>query len=185
MCVLWRKAGYTVNYSLNPGKSIRLRPWDFPQVQAIFHSIPSWKKEYWELTLAILLQSEGYITQYTPQGVYWLIVNEINEGIMSLMIVKMVYCPYYDLTRYIRSNIPLCLQEFPWASPSAKGYTWPYIPPLVLIRIQYIPPFVIIQIQYIIKKGLTSAPFISLPFTLMHLTSSFLHWKPQMNLKSS
>ena len=125
MCVLWRKAGYTVNYSLNPGKSIRLRFWDFLQVQAIFHSIPSWKKEYWELTLATLPQSKGYITQYTPQGVFWLIVNEINEGIMSLMIVKMVYCPYYDLTWYIRSNIPLCLQEFPRAwplrTPSGKG----------------------------------------------------------------
>ena len=37
---------------------------------------------------------------------------------MSLMIVKMIYCPYEDSTRDIRSNIPLCLQEFPRASPS-------------------------------------------------------------------
>ena len=37
----------------------------------------------------------------------------------------MIYCPYLDLTRDIRSNIPLCLQEFPWAlpsgTPSGKG----------------------------------------------------------------
>ena len=30
----------------------------------------------------------------------------------------MTYCPYQDLTRDVRSNIPLRLQEFPWASPS-------------------------------------------------------------------
>ena len=30
----------------------------------------------------------------------------------------------------------------------AKGYIWPYIPPLVLIRIQYIPPLVTIQVEY-------------------------------------
>ena len=42
-----------------------------------------------------------------------------------LMIVKMIYCLYYDLTRDTLSNIPLCLQEFPlaWPSetPSGKG----------------------------------------------------------------
>ena len=35
-------------------------------------------------------QSEGYITQYTPSGVYWLIVNENNEVNNSQMIVKMI-----------------------------------------------------------------------------------------------
>ena len=30
----------------------------------------------------------------------------------------MIYCPYQDSTRDIRSNIPLRLQEFPRASPS-------------------------------------------------------------------
>ena len=28
-----------------------------------------------------------------------------------------IYCPYQDSTRDIWSNIPLCLQEFPWTSP--------------------------------------------------------------------
>ena len=34
--------------------------------------------------------SEGYITQYTPQGVYGLIVNENNEVNICLMIVKII-----------------------------------------------------------------------------------------------
>ena len=50
--------------------------------------------EYWDLILAILPPSKGYNSQYTPQGVYGLIVNEIKEGIISLLIVKMIYCPY-------------------------------------------------------------------------------------------
>ena len=41
------------------------------------------------------------------------------------MIFKMMYCPYKDSTRDIWSNIPLCLQELPWAlpsgTPSGKG----------------------------------------------------------------
>ena len=50
--------------------------------------------EYWDLTLAILPQSEGYISQYTPWGVYEVIVNKNNEGIINSMIVKMIFCPY-------------------------------------------------------------------------------------------
>ena len=34
--------------------------------------------------------SEGYITQYTPKGVYKLLVNENNEVNISLVIVKMI-----------------------------------------------------------------------------------------------
>ena len=63
-------------------------------------------------------RSESYITQYTPQGVYGQIVNENNEVNISLMIVKIILCPYQDSTRHIPSNITLCLQEFPRASPS-------------------------------------------------------------------
>ena len=44
----------------------------------------------------------------------------------------MIYCPYWDLTRDIQSHIPLRPREL----LQAKGYIWPYIPPLVLIRIQ-------------------------------------------------
>ena len=50
--------------------------------------------EYGDLTLSILPSSEGYISGYTPQGVYGIIGNEINEGIISIMILKMIYCPY-------------------------------------------------------------------------------------------
>ena len=39
--------------------------------------------------------------------------------------MKIIYCPYKGSTPDIRSNIPLCLQEFPRASPpgapSGKG----------------------------------------------------------------
>ena len=49
-----------------------------------------------KFTASVLLSSEGFISQYTPQGVYKLIVNEINEGIISIMIVKMIHCPCWD-----------------------------------------------------------------------------------------
>ena len=106
--------------------------------EAILHSISVWEMKYWDLTLAILTPSKGYISQYTPWGVYGLVVNEIYEGIFSLMFVKMIYCPYKGSTRDIRSNIPLCLQEFPRAppsgTPSGEGvYLTVY---LVLIRMQ-------------------------------------------------
>ena len=39
---------------------------------------------------SIFPQSEGYIKQYTPLGVYGLIVNEKNEENICLMIVKMI-----------------------------------------------------------------------------------------------
>ena len=43
---------------------------------------------------SIFPRSEGYITQYTPYGLYRLIVNENNEVYISLMVVKMISCPY-------------------------------------------------------------------------------------------
>ena len=50
--------------------------------------------EYWDWTISILPSSEAYILQYTPKGVYGLIVNETYEGIISFMIGKMIYCKY-------------------------------------------------------------------------------------------
>ena len=38
----------------------------------------------------------------------------------ELLAFKMIYCPYDDSTWDIRSNISLCVQEFPWASPSGN-----------------------------------------------------------------
>ena len=38
----------------------------------------------------IFPRSEGYITQYTPLGVYRLIVNENNEVNISIMMVKTI-----------------------------------------------------------------------------------------------
>ena len=60
----------------------------------IWFIISFWKIQYWDLTLAILPPSEGYISQYTTSGVYGLNVTEINKGIISLMIVKIIYCLY-------------------------------------------------------------------------------------------
>ena len=71
-----------------------------------------------ESNSSVLPSSEGCISQYTPLGVYRLIFNYINEIIISLMVVKMIYCPYEDSAPDIRSNIPLRLQEFPRALPS-------------------------------------------------------------------
>ena len=39
---------------------------------------------------SIFPRSQGYITQYTPQGVYRLIVNKNNEVNIFLMIVKII-----------------------------------------------------------------------------------------------
>ena len=43
---------------------------------------------------SVFPRSKGYISQYTPEGVYWLIVHEINEVNIILLIVKMILCPY-------------------------------------------------------------------------------------------
>ena len=56
-----------------------------------------------------------------------MVLNEINEVIISLMIVTMTYSLYQDSTRDTRSNIP-------------GGYISLYIPYLVLILIQSIIP---------------------------------------------
>ena len=42
----------------------------------------------YKLKSTVLPSSGGYILQYTPYGVYGLIVNEINEGIISIFILK-------------------------------------------------------------------------------------------------
>ena len=49
---------------------------------------------YLDQTLSILPPSEGYNSQYTSLGVYWLIVNETYDGIIIFMTIKMVYFPY-------------------------------------------------------------------------------------------
>ena len=83
------------------------------------------KDEILKFNFSILPPSKGYISQYTPWGVYGLIVIETYEGIFSFMTVKMIYCPYQDSTQDIPPNIPLCLQELPRAlplgTPSGKG----------------------------------------------------------------
>ena len=51
--------------------------------------------EYWsDIKLLSITFIEGYISQYTPYGVYRLVVSENNKVIIDLMIVKMTYCPY-------------------------------------------------------------------------------------------
>ena len=66
----------------------------------------------------------------------------MNGVITSSMIVKMIYCPYKDLTHNIQSNIPLRLQEFPRAlpsgTPSCKGV-------YLIVYISYIDGFIVIQ----------------------------------------
>ena len=47
-----------------------------------------------EFNSLILASSEGNISHYTPYGVYRVIFNEIDEVIISLMIVKIINCPY-------------------------------------------------------------------------------------------
>ena len=60
--------------------------------------VESWNKRHYIIpnngilksNSSIFPRSEGYITQYTPWGVYGLIVNENNVVNISLMIVKML-----------------------------------------------------------------------------------------------
>ena len=75
-----------------------------------------------KLNSSVLPSSKGYISQYTHQGVYGLVVNQINEEIIYVMTVKMICYPYQDSTWDIRSNISLCLREYPRASPSGTRY---------------------------------------------------------------
>ena len=51
-----------------------------------------------KLHSSVLPSNKGYISQYTPYGVYGLIGNEINGVVISLMIVKMIYCLYEGST---------------------------------------------------------------------------------------
>ena len=70
----------------------------------------------------------GYISSYIPPHIIiqiqyiilkdGIIVNETYEGIISFMIVKMIYCPHQDSTWDTLSNIPLCPREL----LQAKGY---------------------------------------------------------------
>ena len=64
----------------------------------------------------VIPSSEGYISHYTPNGVYWLIVNEINEGIISIIILKNDILPVLGLDAgYLAKYCPP-----PWGVPS--GY---------------------------------------------------------------
>ena len=79
----------------------------------------------WE-TLAVICQ---YIADIKTKR-RW---EEIDGGIISIMIVQKMYCPYKDITLDIWSNKALCLPEL----PQAKGYIWPNIRSLILIWKQY------------------------------------------------
>ena len=67
---------------------------------------------------SIFSRSKGYITEYTPQGVYGLIVNENNEVNISLMIVKNDIMSVLGLNLGYTVKYTGLLREFPRASPS-------------------------------------------------------------------
>ena len=90
-------------------------------------------------SLPIQAASKGYISQYTPQGVYGLIVNENNEVNVSLLIFLKLY------TFCIRTQPRIYGQLYPFAFRNSlwlrlwellQGYIWPYFPRLVLIWTQ-------------------------------------------------
>ena len=71
-----------------------------------------------KLNSKVLPSSKGYSSQYTPYGVYRLIVNEINEGISSIIILKNVILPVLGLNLgYTVKYRPLSL-GIPLGSPS-------------------------------------------------------------------
>ena len=51
-----------------------------------------------KLNSTVVPSSNGYISQYTPSGVYMLIVNEINEIIISIIILKYDILPVLVLS---------------------------------------------------------------------------------------
>ena len=97
--------------------------------------------DYWDFTLSILPPSKGYILQYTPWGVYGINANDIMRESWAYWLFK-----WYTVR--IRTRLGIYGKTHPFAFRSslglrprtllqAKGYIWPYITPLVLIRIQY------------------------------------------------
>ena len=69
-----------------------------------------------------------YMWYSVYHSVHRLSFNEIYGVNMSLMIFKMIYCPYSELNRYIWSNTPLRLQDHDsseakdWMVRSWTGY---------------------------------------------------------------
>ena len=76
------------------------------------------------LNSSVLPLSKGYISQYTPYGICGLIFYEVNELIISLMIIRLV-----GLILGISPR--LCLREIPRSSPASPRKTLS-IPPLLL-----------------------------------------------------
>ena len=54
------------------------------EYSTVYHSYDGTLK----LISSVLPSSKGYISQYTPQGAYKRIFNDVNQVIISLMIVK-------------------------------------------------------------------------------------------------
>ena len=93
-----------------------------------------------KLNSSVLPSSKGYISQYTPYGVYGLIVNEINEVIVSLMIVKMIYCQIYPFA--FRSS-GVYLTVYPSSRPNTN--TVHYSTVYTVYCILYIVSFLTIE----------------------------------------
>ena len=123
--------------------------------------------EWWDLTLSILPPSEGYISQNTPQWLYGLIVNKTSQEIkwytVRIRTQLGIYGQIYPFA--FRSSLGLC----PWELLQAKGYIWPYIPPLVLIQIQY----TLNNTTFYSSLGASIIWLNCTSFTLMHKTTKF------------
>ena len=64
-----------------------------------------------KLNSTVLPSSKGYILQYTPYGEYKLIVNEINHGIISIIILKNSKLPHSPLASSGYAMQPPSLQN--------------------------------------------------------------------------
>ena len=94
------------------------------------------------LNSSVLLSSQRDIFQSTLPGKYTdLLSMRLKQTFITQIIDKFIYCLYQDsLGIYgqiqaldLRSSLWLCS----WELPQTKGYILPYIPCLVLIRIQH------------------------------------------------
>ena len=91
-------------------------------------------------------------------------------------------CPYQDSTQDIRSNITLYLQEFPRVcplrTPSGKGYIWPYMPRLVLIRIQYNILYPVLSVLYTVHYNILNTTVNSNVNCTLNLYRSLFTFHP-------
>ena len=120
-----------MKYSLSPREIPRAPPSGFPSgsgyISPYIPPLVTIQTQYIVLNIgmlnlnaSVLPLSKGYISQYTPYGICGLIFNEVNELIISLMIIRLVGIP-----RTLPSGNPSEQPSKPSENPvHPSSFTW-------------------------------------------------------------